>query len=250
MSLASKYLKLVQAGYTDYTGPIGAYEFVNGVSTVLIPRVDRDRLAAAFQFVEFTEEGVDEIPAGVAERLVANASVRASDEGPSQRMTEEEKAAEDALIALTKDDNRVIYSLEDLQKIADKKGINGLREVAAPWDVKHRGVKELIALIVQAQNNWLAERQAAFERRVANRSEFEQSLVPEKAETVPNAPVEETAPAETSQAPVEVENEDEDDEIEPDPVEIPSPDVAEDEPATSPEQAAESGDLSAALNQE
>ena len=38
MSLASKYLKLVQTGYETYTGPIGAYEFINGISTVMIPR--------------------------------------------------------------------------------------------------------------------------------------------------------------------------------------------------------------------
>jgi hypothetical protein len=220
---------------------------------VLIPRVDRDRLAAAFQFVEYVEEGVDEIPAGVAERLVANASIRASDEGPSQRMTEEEKAAEDAMATLTKDDNRVIYSLEDLQKIADKKGINGLREVAAPWEVKHRGVKELIGLIVQAQENWLAARQAEFERRGLVRTEFEQSLVPQPAEVEKPADAPVNAPAEDAPAdhtPPPAAEESEDDEIEEDPVEIPSPDAEEDEPATSPEDAAETGDLAAALNQE
>ena len=231
MSLASKYLKLVQTGYETYTGPIGASEFINGISTVMIPRVDRDRLATAFQFVEFTEEGVDEIPAGVAHRLVADSAIRAADQKPLERQTEAEKEIEMAMSKIAREDERVIYTREELEKIADKKGINGLREVAKPWDVKHRATAELIALILQAQDNWLALRQAEFERRGLTREQFEASLVPQPAETPAPAA---DAPAETEEAPVAETAE--------------TPEA--DDPAPSPEQAAETGDLAAALNQE
>lgn len=222
MSLQPKFLKMVQAGYENYNGPIGAYEFVNGVSTVMIPRNDRDRLATAFQFVEFTEEGVDEVEAGVAARMLRDSKVAAEETKTLARQTEEEKQIEDASVVMIAEKPPVIYTRDELEKIADKKGINGLREIADNWKVKHRSILPLIALIEQAQNRWLAERQAAFEARGIAREAFEASL------GLPTEPTDATEATEATE-PVT-------------PTEASS--------VSEVQAAAASGDMSAAVNQE
>lgn len=240
MSLQPKYLKMVQAGYLNYTGPIGAYEFVDGISTVMIPRNDRDRLSTAFQFVEFTEEGVDEIPAGVAARMLSEGATLATSEEPLQRQTDDEKKIEDASVQVAAETTPTIYSREELEKIADKKGINGLRDIAERWNVKHRSILPLMALIEQAQDGWLAQRQAEFEARGLTREAFEASLKPAPAAeevvsegTEPAAEITEPAAEETFDDPV--------------PEEITSPEISEEDLL---KQAAASGDVSAAVNQE
>lgn len=243
MSLQSKFLKIVQAGYENYTGPIGAYEFSDGVSTVMIPRVDRDRLATAFQFVEFTEAGVDEVDAGVAARMLRDGHEMAAEMAKLERQTDEEKAVEDATVALQAPDFvPTIYSREELEKIADKKGINGLRDIAEPWNVKHRSILPLIALIEQAQQNWIAEQQTAFEARGLSREAFEAALRPDAA-LVDETPSETPSDAPTAD-PVDDEEESFDDPV---PEETPSPEISEEDLL---KQAAASGDVSAAINQE
>lgn len=219
-SMQPKYLRLVQAGYQNYTGPIGAYDFVDGVSTVMIPRNDRDRLATAFQFVEFITPG-DEIEAGVAARLLFESTRVLEVPKDLERQTEAEKADEDKRVVEGVKPDPVIYTAAELEAIAEKKGINGLREVAAYWEVKHRSIVPLMELILGAQAAWLDTHQAKFEKRVADREAFEESLKPETAAA--ETPAEDT------------------------PAETPEPEQTAD---TSTEDAAATGDLSAALNQE
>lgn len=227
-----KFLRLIQSGYEDYSGPIGPYEFKNGVSEHQIPRVDRDRLAAAFEFVEYENEGDEHVPAGVAYRLIALSGVRADVVEPTVRQTEEEKLAEGKALTKTvaKDmSSRAILSRADLERIADKRGIAGLRDIGDSWGVKSREIMKLIGMIVEAQDFYLGSREAQTEERRQNEAEFEQAIVEQVREE------------QNLQAP-----EDEDEEPEAVPEEIKTPEDVEDEARMK---AAASGDMSAAVSE-
>lgn len=222
-----KFLRVMQEGYENYTGVIGVYDFVDGVSVQKIGLAARDRLAAAFAMVEF-DEGEEPIPAGPAHRLATMSHVALGVVEPSERQTDEEKAEEERLAAKLAAEtafNPAIYDFEQLQKIADKGGIKALREIAEPWNVKSRQIGDLIQLILDAQKDWVEKRGATSEARIEQIEEIQASV-----------PTEEVSSSD---------KEDEDDFDTPDPVEIPSPGSDDDIEA-----AAISGDMGAALKQD
>lgn len=182
-----KKLKLVQAGYKNYTGPIGAYEFVDGVSVDFLPQVERDRLAVAFEFVEVDTEGVEN-PAGIAHRLVSQGDTVAEILPVLDTQTEEEKLQElkDAADNVSRA-NITIYEKDDLQRIADKGGIKALREIAVLWNVKHRSIPVLIGMILDAQ----AASEAKLEELRVRKAEAEKALAPvaEESSVAPSGEV-------------------------------------------------------------
>lgn len=161
-----KKLRLIQSGYEDYTGPIGAYDFVNGESVEVINRPDRDRLSVAFQFEEIDAEGNAE-PAGIAHRLISERDKPAEVREPLERQTEDEKRAELVAEVLKSDVPPDTHTLEELHKIMDTAGIAGLREIAAVWNVKHRSAVVLIQMIMDKQKAYLALRQLKLAQKVA-----------------------------------------------------------------------------------
>lgn len=153
-SMQPKRLRIVQKGYEKYSGPIGAYEFKDGVSVEALPRMNRDRLAVAFQFVEINEDGSEQ-PSGVTHRLVEERDLRKPVEAKLIRQTEEERAAEQVALVEKKRPVRVIYTDEQVHEIMSSKGIAGLREIAQPWGVKHRSAKVLMQMILDEQKIWV-----------------------------------------------------------------------------------------------
>lgn len=173
-----KYLRLIQKGYEGYTGPIGSYEFANGVSVSQLVRPDRDRIAAAFECSEFETAGGSENLAGVAHRLVAESKAMSEAHEPLARQTDDEKEIENASAALAGEPMRQIFTREDLEAVADKKGLAALREVAKPWDVKHRSIPALISLVLTAQQVWVETRAKALEGKGIDEATFLASLRP------------------------------------------------------------------------
>ena len=153
-----KHLKFTQSGFETYTGPIGMYEFVDGVSTEAITRADRDRLATAFQFAEVDGDG-GEHEAGVAARLVADSATRMPTTN-LERQTDEDKEAEGRRAQLMAAKPEVeLMTRAQLEELARKHGIKGLRsEVADKWGVRNRSIPLLIDEILVAQNNWISTR--------------------------------------------------------------------------------------------
>ncbi len=177
-----KYLRLVQAGYENYSGPIGMYEFRDGVSVEPLNRAERDRLSTAFEFVEFDEIGGEETPAGIAHRLVSKNGHAFTEAVTADRQTDEEKLAENILAAMNYEKPRTIHSRADLEKIAYQRGIAGLREVATVWGVKHRQIGELIELILVAQTEWVENRTARIAQIIENDPTYKPVVEEPKAE--------------------------------------------------------------------
>lgn len=161
-------LKITSKGWETYTGYLGMVEFQDGVSVRPVDRVLSDRIASAVSMVFVDESGVELDPAGPAHRIVGGATVSVD---PSQMdlASDEELAEEAARIAAElppPPPDVKIHSLEELEEIAGKKGINALREVAKPWGVRDRSIPGLIAEILKAQADYVAKGRDGQERLV------------------------------------------------------------------------------------
>lgn len=221
-----KRLKLVQTGYEGYNGPIGEYEFADGVSVEHIPLVARDRLSAAFQMVEVDDEG-DEQEASVAARLVREKVLSVEPTEPLSRMSDEEKAVENITVLLGSEAAIPLYSRAALEAVAGAGGIAAVRVLAEPWDVRSKSIPDLINQIERAQMNYRTDRIEALVRKGVSTEEAEALFA--LREDAPGVEPKVKPKAEVAAEP-----------------------VAEPAPAASPalNEAAATGDLAAALNAE
>lgn len=167
----------------SFNGYFGPHRFVNGVSTDALNHMDIQRMAAITQIKAIDEETGEESFTGVAHELVASRRAGAPmsadpktlesepakeeeipapvDSEPAKPApTDEEKEAikeAEALeneIAQAEDEQKAevkVYTKEELEEIADEKGIKGLREVADPMGVKDTSIEGLISEIIAAQ---------------------------------------------------------------------------------------------------
>lgn len=165
--MESKHLRLVHAGYENYTGPIGAYEFVNGVSVEAIPQNARDRLATAFQFMEVAEDG-SEVMAGGPARMLREAVLTVEPTQKLLRQTEGEKHAEDLRALLGGERVRTLRSRKNLEGVADKMGIYGVRLVAGAWKVRSKSIPDLIDMVIEAQAAYVERRVEALVEKGAD----------------------------------------------------------------------------------
>lgn len=168
-SMKPKFMKFTTVGYENYSGPIGQYEFIDGISVDMIPRVDRDRLATAFNFVEIAENG-NETEAGIAARMASEErKIEAEVFVPSERQTEEEKISEQ--IAIIESDaaakRRPILTKEELETVFTEGGIAALREVGDAWKVKNRSPVVLMQMILDQQALYLETDAGKLQQKLA-----------------------------------------------------------------------------------
>lgn len=199
MNLTPKRLKIVQKGYEGYNGPIGEYEFVDGISTETIPLNVRDRLAAAFQMVEIDEDGT-ELAASVADRLVRDRANVIERTAPLKRMSDEDKAEENIAVLLGKEKLKPLLNREALEAAAADGGIAAVRKLAEPWNVKSKSIPELIAMIEKAQADYRADRMEVLTRKGANKADLEKLFELKGVEVPVKAAPKKTEPTEPAPA--------------------------------------------------
>lgn len=155
-----KRLKLSGSQWAGYTGTIGTVDFKDGISVYPVPRNIADRLSAAIRMVEVDDDDNEVGPAGIASRLIRDAAMRAPITPTLARQTESERKTEDLRETLKaqRSPAETFYTLDELQAIADKDGIKGLRKVAEPWGVKGKAIPAIIKMIMDAQNSFVASR--------------------------------------------------------------------------------------------
>lgn len=156
-------VEIRENGWAGYTGPLGTYYFVDGRSVDSIPIRAALRIGASIE--AYDENGtrlhpstyvVTESPSSVGATSVNYATpASAEPEEPAYKPeTVESKANEIDLTPIREMVGGKIketYSRAQLEAIADKKGIDGLREIADKHGLKGRAVVELIAKILEAQ---------------------------------------------------------------------------------------------------
>jgi len=148
-----KYLRLTAKEWAGYSGPIGVVWFKDGVSTEPWQKHVRDRVSSAIPMEEFTDDG-DVQEAGQAADSLRNRLVRVENPAPLKRQTVDGKVAEMVKTVLGNVPKRTLRSQDELEAIIAAKGIAGLREVAAEWNVKGKSIPDLLEAISRAQNSY------------------------------------------------------------------------------------------------
>lgn len=134
-------LRLTQKGFEHYNGQMGVIWFVDGLSTADVTNNDARRMSASMLC-----EWEDGTSANVAQALLDNAETKAPmfKVGAEQHDADAANKAEVAQLGSDKPKTSK-WAREELEKIADEKGIKGLRAIADPLGIKGASIRELIA---------------------------------------------------------------------------------------------------------
>ena len=141
----SRRLKIIEPGLVGYNGDIGGVEFVDGVSVYAVGWLDADRIGSCIQIEDFDKPGSTISPAtrlnDIRHTAADNPNVQAVGVG----------VAVDGEVRIVGQ----LYSREELEGIADVKGLQGLRDIANVWGVSARAVVDMIDRIMKAQEPYL-----------------------------------------------------------------------------------------------
>lgn len=138
-------LRLTQAGFEKYTGQMGVVWFENGLSTTDVSPIDGIRISAAIG-----ADWEDGSAANVGDMYLNSMDVPAyvgMADRPIEPPAAQERSVTPPAVA------GEAYSEEQLAKIADEKGISGLRAIGDPLGVKGTSIVGLISGILKAQAN-------------------------------------------------------------------------------------------------
>ncbi len=161
------YVKILAAGWKNFTGDFCGWEFKDAMSVSPVPRVIADRMSANLHCEISDLDGVELGQGGAAARLAGAKSIAADVTGPLATATEDELAAErakalhDAGIQV----GEKLYTEKELHAVASTEGIEGLRLIAKPYGVKDRSIAKLIVEIIKAQNTHLARKAELIEEQ-------------------------------------------------------------------------------------
>lgn len=147
-------LRLTQAGFETYTGQMGVVFFKDGLSETDVLPIDAIRIAAAVgaEWEDGSAANVGEMylnsmhnPAHVGNDInTLSMPVEGAEQAAPAQETTEGKTDETPAQASH-------FTREELEAIADEKGIAGLREVAEPLKVKGTSIVALMDAIIKAQ---------------------------------------------------------------------------------------------------
>lgn len=146
-------LKIVEAGWAGYNGTFGNVEFLDGVSVHPVPWLEQQRLGGIIR-MESAEESEDAAQVGPAAELVRARGMSA----------DEDRAKGNDTVVIIDGEAKLTgayFTRDELEKVADDKGITGLRTIAVTVGAKGRSINELINEILERQQ---APKQAGDDR--------------------------------------------------------------------------------------
>lgn len=142
-------IRIVQRSHANLTGDYGGVAFKNGVSVEDVPEAYYDRIANSIKVVD-AETGEQ---VGIAVRMLASKTQRIEnfkqierERAEKLRVNRKDPLVGKPLVMPTK-----TYTEEELGDVVEDKGINGLREIATPLNVRGRSIPDLIRGILAAQ---------------------------------------------------------------------------------------------------
>jgi hypothetical protein len=138
-------LRIVEAGWEGYTGLVGPVEFVNAISVDPVSAREQAVIGGIIR-IESIDEGEEGTQVGPSAELVRSRDIDADHERVA--------ATEQGIPVGNHGEMRLAverYTREELEDIADRRGINGLRDIADPIGAKGRSINEVINSILKAQ---------------------------------------------------------------------------------------------------
>lgn len=149
-------IKIIEKGWEGYNGPLGTIHFENGVSTNPFSHAEGLRIGANIQVVEVDDEGNELGGVGLGHEF--QTIVKMGIETIPLLPTDAERAASAVLEPIVEEETKPViegdakvHTREELEAIADAKGIKGLREIADPLGAKSNSIPALIDAIIEAQ---------------------------------------------------------------------------------------------------
>lgn len=142
-------LKIIQAGWETYNGPLSEVEFKNGVSVTDVTQLQAERIAAAVRTVVLDAQGNEGEDPGVAAQLVR---MTAGTQKPREYEVPGENRAPPAATQ-----SEFNFTRESLEATADQKGINGLRVIADEFGIKSNSVNALIDKLMELKDKNAAQ---------------------------------------------------------------------------------------------
>lgn len=132
-------IKIEEPGWEKFTGHLGPIEFVDAVSVEPVSTRDAMRIGGSMRvsYIDGPNEGKQ---ASVSAREVELRDVGIEPEAPVEQTAQEPAPAP-----------AVKYTREQLEELADKKGIKGLREIAEPLGVRNTSIAGLIDELMALQ---------------------------------------------------------------------------------------------------
>ncbi len=138
----SRRVRIVEPGWESFNGHFGTVEFVNGLSVQPVAWQEQQRLAGLVRMD--TAEDDEEGQLGPAIELTRGRDL-STDDARVQGANRGVLINGQTRLAIE------TYDRDELERIADAKGIVGLRDIAKAWDVTGRSISELITKILDAQ---------------------------------------------------------------------------------------------------
>ena len=136
-------IKINQSGYENFTSYLGTTEFIDGISAHdVLPR--QINLLASIVCILNADTG-EQIGPGHDFEMIKDTGAISE---PTLYATAEDMKQE--LLPEIVQTVKRRYTREDLEEIADKKDINGLRDIAEPLSVKATSITKLIDDILKA----------------------------------------------------------------------------------------------------
>lgn len=140
--MKAQRIRITEPGWETFTSHLGGVEFVNGLSVESVAPSVINQLGSVLR-IEAVDDGIQGGQAQVLINTHANAAPVVQE---LERQSQEE--LDKATAAPSKPKPVVVvterYTRSQLEKIADEKGIAGLRDIASKLNLKGRGIAELI----------------------------------------------------------------------------------------------------------
>lgn len=159
-------IKLVEPGFEGYTGRLSRIDFVNGVSVESMPMRDAERLGNNMKIVDAATGD----PLSMTRRMAESESKTAAQLGievavlvpivrddSGEAKAVEPEAKQKAVIPPKSEPKIYDYTREQLEEIADKTGITGIREFSKQYGINGRSIVEIIESLLTIKERMALE---------------------------------------------------------------------------------------------
>jgi hypothetical protein len=165
----ARRVRIAQAGWGGYTGHFGTVEFLDGASVEPVSWPEQQRLGGLVLIVSMeTGGGEDDAQIGPSAELVRTRGVPHSD--ALMAGIDVVVAAPDGSLKMASE----MLNRDELEAVADRKGIAGLRDIAVAWKVRGRSINEMINAILEAQEKASLGNHAGDDAALADANAFNQ----------------------------------------------------------------------------
>ena len=142
-------IRLINESLRGFSGVFGMYEFEDGVSEPLIRR-EAERLSV-ITHVEFLDDAEDMWERKARERGVISSDVMTNVEDAAPKKATKKSKEQSVTEPVADTIGRKLYTREELESIADKDGIAGLRKIGNELSVASHSIVGLMEEIMNAQ---------------------------------------------------------------------------------------------------